>query len=91
MGMQRCATRRYVEQEWIRILGKAEVPPREVLPESEMVHEYYNRKLVKYGQLILHMPIQMVSDRVNKVIRVYRSEISSLCLLIFVSFPCLFL
>jgi len=87
--VQTYRTRRKDEQEWVRILEEAEVPPWEVLPESEIVHDHYNRKFVKYGHLILHMPIPVALDRVYKVI--YRSDISSVCLTIFVGFPCLFL
>ena len=46
------------------------------------MQEHYNRKLVKYGHLILYVPNPMASDRVNKVLRC--SDISSLCLPIFV-------
>jgi hypothetical protein len=89
LGVQIYTTRRKDEQEWIRIFGKADVPPTEVLPESETVHEHRNRQLVRYGHLIFHMPIPVASDRVNKAI--YLSDISSLRLLIFVSLPCRFL
>jgi len=57
-------------------------PPWELLPESEIVHEYHNRKFVKYGHLIFHMPIPVASVGVNKFI--YGSDISSICLPIFV-------